>query len=294
MSLTTAFVATALRTGKAKVPPRAHPDGQPRRNLPEPSRHHYRGLYAIHPAHLGRTARCRDCPDRVGGATETGSTDARVAKTGQPWRFGLGLADLAVRSVHPNLKPDSSRARTSSWLDTAAAGLRVKLQIMRTRGSLGGPAVRPGSSVGRLARQFLRYAAAAAWLVARGAQPDPWDPTSLGRMVDGLLEAQRQAHHFAGAVVVIVLACVFWVGGTASFAVAMSDPNEVAFGLPSSLALARHLWLAGAALTGAVCFGLVRSGRRSRSRGDGRGTASLIVVAALVWIGWLQHWNLLF
>ena len=43
-------------------------------------------------------------------------------------------------------------------------------------------------------------------LRAGEARPEtaPWDPGELRGFVDGVVEAQQKAHHFAGAVVVVV------------------------------------------------------------------------------------------
>ena len=43
-----------------------------------------------------------------------------------------------------------------------------------------------------------------AWPLPAQTRSDPWDPVTLGSFIDGVLEAQHQAHHFAGAVVVVV------------------------------------------------------------------------------------------
>jgi CubicO group peptidase (beta-lactamase class C family) len=50
---------------------------------------------------------------------------------------------------------------------------------------------------------ILGWAAAGGSLGAQ-TTADPWDPQLLGARIEGLLEAQQQAHHFAGAVVVVV------------------------------------------------------------------------------------------
>lgn len=93
-------------------------------------------------------------------------------------------------------------------------------------------------------------------------------------------------------VVAWLVCCVFLIG-LILLAVVMADPNEIAFGVPSLLTTALGFWLLGGILTVPLLRFTGQAWRRREWKPAERYCLTLITGAALGWIAWLYHWNLL-
>jgi CubicO group peptidase (beta-lactamase class C family) len=89
------------------------------------------------------------------------------------------------------------------------------------------------------------------------------------------------------------MVCAAFLCGLLLFAVAMREPEEIVFGPKPSTTIGLGVWLAGALMTIPLVGFVWQAWRRGWWRRTGRICLTLITSAAVGWIAWLFHWNLL-
>lgn len=107
---------------------------------------------------------------------------------------------------------------------------------------------------------------------------------------------QRRQPQRSGSTMARVTAWLVSVALLAGFAmllVALKDPSDVVFGVSSDMRTGLGLWVAGAVLSLILVAYTVLAWHRSWWRLAGRVCLTLVCVAALGTVAWLQHWNLL-
>ena len=89
------------------------------------------------------------------------------------------------------------------------------------------------------------------------------------------------------------LVCAAFLGGLLLFALAMRESEEIVFGPPPIITITLGVWLAAALMTIPLVGFVWQAWRRGWWRRAGRICLTLITSAAVGWIAWLFHWNLL-
>ncbi len=89
------------------------------------------------------------------------------------------------------------------------------------------------------------------------------------------------------------ITCVAWVAGFGSMLAGMEDIQNVVFGPTKNLKITLDLWFVATGLTSVSLLLVVLAWRRGWWRLAGRISLSLVILAGIGCVVWLNHWNLL-